>query len=57
MGRMTGKGKGSGVEVEASFAGVWTVREGRVVRWDLYSNQDEALEAAGLSERGASAES
>ena len=57
MGRMTGKGKGSGVEVEDEFAGIWTVREGRVVRWEMQTDRAAALEAVGLSEQDAHADS
>ena len=48
-GRMAGKGRGSGVEVQRDFAGVWTISDGRVVRWDIHSDRAEALEAAGRS--------
>jgi ketosteroid isomerase-like protein len=50
VGRMVGKGRGSGVEVGREFAGVWTIRDGRIVRWDICSDRAEALEAVGLSE-------
>jgi ketosteroid isomerase-like protein len=51
IGQLVGRGKGSGVEVERPTAHVWTVRNGRVVRWVLnYTNRSEALEAAGLEE-------
>jgi uncharacterized protein len=46
-GRMAGKGKGSGVEVEGDFAGVWTVRDGRLVRWEIFTDRAQALEAVG----------
>jgi ketosteroid isomerase-like protein len=49
-GRMVGKGRGSGVEVERDFAGIWTVRDGRIVRWEICTNRAEALDAVGLSE-------
>ena len=49
VGRMVGKGRGSGVEVERDFAGVWTVRDGRIVRWVICTDRAEALEAVGLS--------
>jgi ketosteroid isomerase-like protein len=51
VGRMRAKGKGSGVEVDRSFAGIWTIRGGRVIRWELgYEDPQTALEAAGLRE-------
>jgi ketosteroid isomerase-like protein len=45
-----GRSKTAGMPVEMSFAQVWTVRGGKQVRMDMYSERDEALEAAGLSE-------
>ena len=51
VGRMHARGKGSGVEVDRSFASIWTIRGGRVVRWELgYDDRRAALEAAGLRE-------
>jgi ketosteroid isomerase-like protein len=43
---VTGRGKGSGVEVSADTATVWTVKSGRVVRLALYWDSARALEAA-----------
>jgi ketosteroid isomerase-like protein len=49
--RITGKGRGSGVEVSMRTFGVFTVRNGRLVRYvGGYRDRGEALEAAGLSE-------
>jgi uncharacterized protein len=39
-----------GIEVRLPFAHLWTLRNGQVVRMDAYSDQQKALEAAGLSE-------
>ena len=51
LGRLTGKGKASGVEVEQPIATVWTVRDGRIIRGEIgYTSRREALEAAGLRE-------
>jgi uncharacterized protein len=51
VGRMRAKGKGSGVEVDRSIAAIWTIRGGRVIRWELgYEDRRAAVEAAGLSE-------
>jgi ketosteroid isomerase-like protein len=45
------RGRGSGIDVELKHnAGVWTLRDGRVVRVQWLPNRKEALEAAGLSE-------
>jgi ketosteroid isomerase-like protein len=45
-----GRGKQSGVEVQMDFTFVLTVRDGKVVEWEIFVNEDQALEAAGLSE-------
>ncbi len=45
-----GRGKGSGVEIEARGAMLWTVREGRIVRGKMFQTKEEAIEAVGLSE-------
>lgn len=43
-----GRGRSSGVEVEwRQMAGVWTIREGRVVRVEWLRSRAEALEALG----------
>ena len=47
--RVTGRGRGSGVAVEASGTTLWEIRDGRVDRFVLYQGREEALEAAGLS--------
>ena len=45
------RGRASGVEVEWTHnAGVWTIREGKVVRVAWFAAREEALEAAGLAE-------
>jgi uncharacterized protein len=45
-----GRGRASGVEIEAHYASVWTIREGKVVRGASFPTREEALEAAGLRE-------
>lgn len=40
---LSAKGKGSGAEVDARYAHLWTMREGRGVRVDAYYDRDEAL--------------
>src|SRR5262245_2855275 len=47
-----GRGKTSGLSVEAMHEGaaLFTVRDGKVVALTPYTDRDEALEAAGLSE-------
>ena len=47
--RMHGRGKGSGIEVEARIAHLWTMRDGKGVRVRVLARK-AALEAAGLAE-------
>ena len=44
------KGKGSGVELSRADAVVADHRDGKIVRFGYYNDQDQALEAAGLRE-------
>ncbi len=46
-----GRGRGSGVEVDARFYDVYTVRDGKIVRMDQFTDRSEALEAAGLAKQ------
>ena len=48
--RLIAQGRDSGIEVRASSAVLWTIRDGKVVRAKLFQSKEEALEAAGLSE-------
>jgi ketosteroid isomerase-like protein len=43
--RWKGHGKGSGVEMDAAGAHLWTFRDGRVVRYEVYRDRDEARAA------------
>ena len=45
-----GRGRASGAEVELQQYGVWTIRDGKIVRSRWFTRRQEALEAAGLSE-------
>ncbi len=47
--RHRGRGRGSGVTVDARFYEVYTLRDGKVIRADEYAERTEALRAAGLS--------
>jgi ketosteroid isomerase-like protein len=47
--RTFGRGKQSGIEVEMDFSFVFTVRDGKITEWRLFVQEDQALEAAGLS--------
>jgi ketosteroid isomerase-like protein len=47
---MRGHGSASGVEVERRHGSVWTIRDGKAVRFQWFHDPDEALEAVGLGE-------
>jgi ketosteroid isomerase-like protein len=47
--RVDARGKGSGARVELMNAHEFTVRDGVLVRFKVYSDRDEALKAAGLA--------
>ena len=46
--RQSGRSKATGMAVDMHFAQVWTVRDGREVRSEMYSDPSRALEAVGL---------
>jgi len=48
--RQHGRSKAAGMPVDMSFAQVWTIRDGRQSRMDMYSEPDEALKAVGLAD-------
>ena len=48
-----GRSKATGIPVDMRFAQVWTLRDGRAIRMQMYANPEEALEAVGLSEQDA----
>lgn len=48
--RMAARGKGSGIEVEARYAHLWTMRGGKGVRVDAYADSAAALEALGQTQ-------
>jgi len=50
LGRLTGRGKGSGVPVDQHYAGIYDFRGDRVWRYRVYFDRAEGLRAAGLSE-------
>jgi ketosteroid isomerase-like protein len=45
-----GRGKASGIEVDARLYEVFIVRDGKIIGMDEFSERSRALEAAGLSE-------
>jgi ketosteroid isomerase-like protein len=44
------RGRESGVEVSATGASIWTIRDGKAAAMKLYQSKAEALEAADLRE-------
>ena len=46
----SGRGRGSGVEVDSRFFNVFTLREGEVIRKVEFAERSDALQAAGLGE-------
>ena len=53
-----GRGRGSGAEVQAAkTAHLWTLRDGKAVRLDLFLDRERALEVVALSEQDAHADS
>jgi ketosteroid isomerase-like protein len=48
--RETGAARRSGVPVDDHFAHVWTLRDGLIVRIQVFNSPEQALKAAGLSE-------
>jgi ketosteroid isomerase-like protein len=52
-----GRGKTSGVEVDLRDWHVWTLRDGKAVRWQIVNTRKVALKAVGLSEQEAHADS
>ena len=48
--RVSGRGRGSGVEFDIRAANLWTFRGGRLIRGQVFPDRRKALEAAGLEE-------
>ena len=44
------RGRGSAVETDVPIAGIFTYRQGKLVRWEDFRERGLALEAAGLKE-------
>jgi ketosteroid isomerase-like protein len=47
---MSGRGQGSGVPVETTFAQLWSLRDGKAVSLRDFATKTKALEAVGLSD-------
>jgi ketosteroid isomerase-like protein len=50
LGRVEGRGRGSGAQVDAPHGVVWNFRGGRISRVRAYLDHGDALRAAGLAE-------
>jgi ketosteroid isomerase-like protein len=48
--RDSGRIKGSDAEIHNCFIHVWTLAAGKIIKWQTFTDQSQALEAAGLSE-------
>jgi uncharacterized protein len=48
--RYRGRGKGSGVEVDEEGAHVWTIRDGKAVRLEVFADRERALREARVSD-------
>jgi ketosteroid isomerase-like protein len=48
--RQRGRSKSAGMPVDMSFAQVWTLRDGKQTRMEMFSDRDEALKAVGLAD-------
>jgi ketosteroid isomerase-like protein len=46
--RQVGRAKGSGIEVEERAAWIYTLREGKIARVEMFQDRETALRAAGL---------
>jgi ketosteroid isomerase-like protein len=46
--RLSGRGRGSGADVERRQGYIWTLRDGKAVRFQWFNTADEALRAAKL---------
>jgi hypothetical protein len=47
--RFSGRGKSSGIEVDALLYEIYSLRDGKLVRMDEFTDRSQALEAAELS--------
>jgi ketosteroid isomerase-like protein len=53
---LSARGKNTGIPVEQRTTQVWTIRDGKALRNEVYSDAGEALEAAGLRAAGFSSD-
>lgn len=50
LGRYTASGGASGIELEGEHGYVWTISDGRAVRFQWFQSHGEALAAAGIDD-------
>ena len=55
--RVRSRPRGSSATVEIRVAHLWTMRDGKAARFELFPVREEALEAVGMSEQDAHADS
>jgi ketosteroid isomerase-like protein len=48
--RISGRGRASGARLEMHLTHLWVLRNGKVIRGEVYRTTEEALEAVGLRE-------
>jgi ketosteroid isomerase-like protein len=46
--RLAARGKETGIEVEQPAVQVWTLKDGKAVRVEVFASREQAFEAAGL---------
>ena len=51
--RQRGRAKATGLPVDMHFAQLWTLRDGKQLRMEMYADPQEALDAVGLGHGGA----
>jgi len=49
--RQTGRGRISGAEIAVQIAHVWTIEDGRAIRWRSYPNRQQAIAAHDKAEK------
>jgi ketosteroid isomerase-like protein len=50
LSRQSGRGKRSSVPLDIEYGDIFTIRNGKIVRWENYPKRGDALAAAGLTE-------
>jgi limonene-1,2-epoxide hydrolase len=51
------RARGSGIETDIETGGIFDFRDGKIIRWEDFGSKEKALEAAGLAEQDAHANS